>query len=212
MELPSQEALIIFSGYPEPGKTKTRLIPALGAEGAAQLQKRLSEHTIKQSEQLLQTRSVTRNIYFAGGDAQLMKEWLGDQLNYFEQAPGDLGVKICSAFADSFAKDRERVVIIGIDCPGVNSDILTTAFESLKDNQLVLGTAADGGYYLVGLQKNAASLALPKLFTNINWGTSEVLAATKSIADDLGLKVVYLKTLRDIDRPEDLDLVDLIEA
>ncbi len=212
MELPSQEALIIFSRYPEPGKTKTRLIPALGAEGAAQLQKRLSEHTIKQSEQLLQTKSVVRNIYFAGGDAELMKEWLGDQLNYFEQATGDLGVKICSAFADSFAKDQERVVIIGIDCPGVNSEILTSAFESLKDNQLVLGTAADGGYYLVGLQKSAASLALPKLFTNINWGTSEVLAATKSIADDLGLKVGYLKTLRDIDRPEDLDLVDLIEA
>jgi len=210
MESSSQETLIIFSRYPEPGKTKTRLIPALGAEGAAQLQKKLSEHTIKQSEQLLQTRSVVRNIYFAGGDAELMKEWLGDQLNYFEQASGDLGVKICSAFTDSFADNQERVVIIGIDCPGVTSDILTSAFESLKDNQLVLGTAADGGYYLVGLQKSAASLALPKLFTNINWGTSEVLAATKSIANGLGLEVGYLTTLRDLDRPDDLDLVDLI--
>ena len=77
---------------------------------------------------------------------------------------------------------------------------------------MVLGAAADGGYYLVGLQKSAASLALPKLFSNINWGTSEVLAATQNIAEDLGLTTGYLKTLRDLDRPDDLDLVDLIEA
>ena len=89
---------------------------------------------------------------------------------------------------------------------------MTTAFETLKDQQLVLGAAADGGYYLVGLQKSSASLALPKLFSNINWGTSEVLAATQNIAEDLGLTTGYLKTLRDLDRPDDLDLIDLIEA
>ncbi|VEP16404.1 conserved hypothetical protein [Hyella patelloides LEGE 07179] len=201
-----KETLIIFSRYPEPGKTKTRMIPALGAEGAANLQRRLSEHTLKQSGDLKQFREIDIVVYFTGGNIDLMQNWLGDDVNYFPQIEGDLGIKMRSAFADNFAKDRERIVIIGIDCPGVDCNILELAFNDLQNNDLVLGAAEDGGYYLIGLSK-----LVPELFIDIAWGTDRVFAQTKSIAEKLDLAVAYLPTLRDIDRPEDLELMKLVD-
>ena len=194
-----KETLIIFSRYPEPGKTKTRMIPALGAEGAANLQRRLSEYTLKQARKLRQLREVEIAVYFTGGNANLMSEWLRDDVNYYQQAEGNLGKKMYSAFIDSFAENNERVVIIGIDCPGVDSNVLNSAFESLQHNDLVLGEAADGGYYLIGLTKS-----IPELFQNIDWGTDRVLKQTKNIAHQLKLDTHYLTTLSDVDRPEDL--------
>lgn len=201
-----KETLIIFSRYPEPGKTKTRMIPALSAEGAANLQRRLSEYTLKQARSLRQFHEVEIAVYFAGGDIDLMRDWLGDDVSYYAQAEGDLGKKMQSAFADSFAKNSKRVVIIGIDCPGVNSNVLNSAFDALLNNDLVLGEAADGGYYLIGL-RNLYS----ELFINIEWGTNRVFVTTHAIAETLNLTIAYLPVLRDIDRPEDLDLIALID-
>lgn len=201
-----KETLIIFSRYPEPGKTKTRMIPALGAEGAADLQRRLSEYTIKQARTLRQLREVEIAVYFAGGDINLMRDWLGDDVSYYAQTEGDLGKKMQSAFADNFNQNKERVVIIGIDCPGVDSNVLNSAFTALKDNDLVLGKAEDGGYYLIGLRN-----FYPELFSNIEWGTSKVFATTKSIAEKSNLTIGFLPVLQDIDRPEDLDLLALID-
>ena len=200
-----KETLIIFSRYPEPGKTKTRIIPALGANGAANLQCRLSEYTLKQARSLRQLREIEIAVYFTGGNADLMQEWLRDDVSYYEQAEGDLGVKMRSAFADSFTKNSDRVVIIGIDCPGVDNNVLNSAFTALQNNDLVLGEAADGGYYLIGLRN-----LHPELFINIEWGTDKVFTTTKYIAEKLGLTISYLPVLRDIDRPEDLDLLSLI--
>ena len=207
-----KETLIIFSRYPEPGKTKTRMIPALGAEGAAELQRRLSEHTLKQARKLRQFREVEIAVYFAGGNINLMQDWLGDDVSYYAQAKGDLGDKMKSAFTDSFARDKKRVVIIGIDCPSVDSNVLNSAFEALQDNDLVLGEAADGGYYLIGLRCRDVPWNVPtELFVNIEWGTNKVFTTTKNIAEKFDLPVAYLPILRDIDRPEDLDLMALID-
>ena len=200
-----QETLIIFSRYPEPGKTKTRIIPALGAEGAANLQRRLSEHTLKQARELRQLREVEIAVYFAGGDVNLMGDWLGDDVDYYTQVEGDLGVKMRSAFSDRFKNNSKRVVIIGIDCPGVDQNILNSAFEALQDKDLVLGEAEDGGYYLIGLSK-----LVVELFIDIKWGTGEVFKTTNHIAEKLNLTIAYLPILRDLDRPEDLDLIELL--
>ena len=200
------ESLIIFSRYPEAGKTKTRMIPALGAKGAADLQRRLSEHTLKQARKLRQFRSIDIVIYFAGGNINLMRQWLGNDVSYCVQAEGDLGVKMQSAMKDLFARKKQRVVIIGIDCPSINTAILETAFESLKNHDLVLGEAEDGGYYLIGLSKLVA-----EMFVGINWGSDRVFADSCAIARSLDLTTAYLPILRDLDRPEDLDLIKLIE-
>ena len=195
------ETLIIFSRYPQPGKTKTRMIPALGADGAAQLQRKMTEHTLNTAKQLLSNRNITIEIHFAGGDIELMRQWLGKDLQYVPQVAGDLGEKMRSAFDRAFSLDGQRVVTIGIDCPDIDSTILNNAFDSLQTHDLTLGSAEDGGYYLIGLNR-----AVPQLFDNINWGTERVLEQTKNIAEKLDLQVHYLPTLSDVDRPEDLAL------
>lgn len=200
-----KETLIIFSRYPKPGQTKTRLIPVLGKEGAANLQRRLTEYTLKQAKELKEFQEIEIAVYFTGENINLMRDWLGKDISYYAQVEGDLGVKMRSAFAESFARKNDRVVIIGIDCPSLNCHILESAFNALKKNDLVLGEAADGGYYLIGLTK-----LFPELFIDINWGTDRVFNQTKAIANILNLTIAYLPIFRDLDRPEDLDLVKLI--
>lgn len=195
------KTLIIFSRYPEVGKTKTRLIPALGALGAAELQQKMTEHTLKTAIALQSSSDIAIQIHFAGGEIQLMREWLGTDFDYIPQTSGDLGTKMRFAFDHAFGLGNQQVVIIGTDCPDLDQEILTTAFNSLEHHDLVLGVAADGGYYLIGLQRT-----IEELFQNITWGTEQVLAQTKNIAQQLKLAVDYLPTLGDVDRPQDLDI------
>ena len=193
------ETLIIFSRYPESGKTKTRMIPALGAAGAAELQRKMTEHTLNNAQQLLSSRDVNIELHFTGGTQQLMAEWLGQDLPYIPQVSGDLGQKMRSAFDRAFNLGNQQVVIMGIDCPDIDQLILNEAFDSLQNNDLVLGVAEDGGYYLIGLNHY-----IPQLFHNIAWGTDQVLDQTNNIAQQLKLDMYYLTTLSDVDRPEDL--------
>ena len=193
------ETLIVFTRYPEPGKTKTRMIPALGAEGAAKLQQQMTEHTINTVRQLLATRNVDVQVHYTGGDRELMTQWLGEDLQYLPQVAGDLGVKMRSALKQALETGTQRAVVIGIDCPDLDRIILSNAFEALKKRDLVLGSAQDGGYYLIGLSR-----LLPQLFDDIPWGTDRVLERTTKIARELKVNYDCLPTLADVDRPEDL--------
>ena len=193
------ERLIIFTRYPEPGQTKTRMIPVLGAHGAAQLQRLMTEATLKTAQEVKLKRCLSLVIYFTGGSLTLMQQWLGEDLTYCSQSPGDLGEKLQSALLDSHNHQMSRVVFIGIDCPDLNADILNQAFADLDTSDVVIGPAVDGGYYLIGLSR-----FVPELFQGITWGTDLVFAQTQKIAQSLDLVVSYLPILRDVDRPEDL--------
>jgi hypothetical protein len=193
------ECLIIFTRYPEPGKTKTRLIPALGAEGAATLQRQMTEHTLDQVKELQAKRLVSVEVYFVGGNQQLMQSWLGTSVIYRQQGDGDLGRRMAIAFQTALEAGKQRVVVIGTDCPDLKAEVMVKAFHALEQHDLVLGPAQDGGYYLIGLCR-----LIPELFTGISWSTAEVLQQTMSIAQRLELAVAYLPRLSDVDRPEDL--------
>lgn len=197
----AQQHLIIFTRYPEPGKTKTRLIPALGSVGAANLQQQMTERTIFQVQELQKTTPISWEVRFAGGNYQLMQEWLGCNLVYHIQGEGDLGARMVRSLAQAFASGAAQVVIIGIDCPGINPDILNQAFEQLQTHDLTLGPATDGGYYLIGLRR-----LIPELFVNIDWGTSQVLQESVDIAENLKITLNYLPILADVDTPEDLPI------
>lgn len=192
-----KDCLIVFTRYPDPGRTKTRLIALLGAEGAAKLHRQLTETVITQVKEL---QDILIQVHFTGGNQQLMQEWLGENLTYQKQTEGDLGQRMATAFETAFNNGMEKVVIIGSDCPTLNDQIIASAFAALSQNELVLGPATDGGYYLIGLKR-----LIPELFSGINWGTSEVLQQTVEIAGNLNLAVAYITTLSDIDRPEDLE-------
>ena len=196
----AEYALIVFTRYPEPGKTKTRLIPALGEEGAAQLQRVMTENTLRQAISLSNRLPVTIEIHFSGATDMQMRTWLGEEHIYCEQASGDLGARLLSAFQQAFTSGKNRVVAVGIDCPQLDAEILRQAFKVLEMSAIAIGPAVDGGYYLIGLNQ-----MIPELFQAIPWGTGDVFAKTVKIAQKLKLSLEQLPMLHDIDLPQDLE-------
>jgi uncharacterized protein len=195
-----QRGIIIFTRFPEPGLTKTRLIPVLGPEGACRLHRELTEKIVAQVQQIKESYPLMVEIHFSGGSREQMAGWLGRDFQYVIQEEGDLGTRMRLAFQKAFRQGWERVVLIGSDLPDLTPAIIQESFDRLTNHDLVLGPARDGGYYLIGLKAN-----LPELFGNpIIWGTREVLKDTLISANRLGLKTALLTRLRDVDRPEDL--------
>ena len=196
--------LIIFTRYPEPGTTKTRMIPKLGVEGAAELQHQMTRHILTRVTEFSGLHPPSIEVRFEGGNKDLMEAWLGAGFDYAFQGKGDIGLRMGRAFKDGFGNGYESVVIIGSDIPDIAADIIQKAFAGLENHDLVLGPAGDGGYYLIGMQKTALSQANPQLFNGIRWGTDGVLSQTLAVAKKLGLNYILLDTLDDVDRPEDL--------
>jgi len=194
-----KELLIVFTRFPQAGKVKTRLIPALGAEGAARLHRRLAEHAVAQARRLVQLRETLLQIHCAEGEEMEWNRWLGHDLHYTLQVPGDLGTRMAAAFAMAFARGVSSAIIMGSDCPDLTAPILDQAFDTLLEKDLVLGPAGDGGYYLIGLKRHT-----PELFQEVSWGTDQVLARTTDLATHLGIAHSLLPQLDDVDRPEDL--------
>jgi len=200
------ERLIVFTRFPDPGKTKTRLIPELGAKGAASLQRQMTEHIVATAARVSNRPGLTIEIRHEGGNAGLLQEWLGPQFSYRPQGPGDLGRRMARAFEAAFRDSKEATVIVGSDIPGISADIIQQAFEGLQKNDLVLGPARDGGYYLIGLKYTLPAGTYSRLFDGINWGTGHVLSQTLQIAGKSGLGFLLLESLGDVDRPEDLPI------
>lgn len=191
--------LILFTRFPVPGKVKTRLIPALGPEGAAALHRRLVLRTLRTAKAACQAHGVDLEIRFAGDDSGAMEHWLGFQWRFRAQCAGDLGQRMAGAFADSFAEGSPATVIIGSDCPNLTAQGLAEAFSALRAQPAVLGPATDGGYYLIGLTR-----PMPELFQGIAWGTDVVLEQSLNRFSQQGIAPVLLKPLGDVDRPEDV--------
>lgn len=185
--------------YPEPGRAKTRLIPALGAEGAARLHRRLAEAAVAQADRLAALRDISVELRFTGINKSEMIAWLGAGRSYCDQGSGNLGQRLIRAFQAGFDAGAQRVAAIGTDCPDLNAETIGKAFDLLLRSAVVLGPASDGGYYLVGVSR-----PFPELFRGISWGGPDVLAQTVEKAQAHGLNVEFLPVLNDIDRPEDL--------
>ncbi len=198
------EQLILLTRYPEAGVTKTRLIPALGPAGAADLQRRMTAYVLAQAEVLAHARRMAIEVRFEGGTEDHMRASLGDGSCYTRQSGGHIGGRMQRALTDAFNEGVERAVLIGSDIPGITATILAAAFDHLESVDIVLGPAKDGGYYLIGLRHSVWAGVAKELFRNVPWGTERVLAATQEKIDTFGLEAVLLETLADVDRPEDL--------
>jgi len=190
--------IILFARYPEPGTTKTRLIPALGAEGAAALQSAMMAHTLAIIRDLCCDESFEYEVRFAGGDAERLTALYGTA-NYVPQSDGDLGERLDTAVREAYAQGVERVVVIGADCPELDATLLREAFKQLDETDVVLGPAWDGGYFLIGLRQHCL-----ELFQGIEWGTEQVLKQTLERATAAGLTTRPVRRLPDVDYPEDL--------
>ncbi|MGD9064436.1 MAG: glycosyltransferase, partial [Desulfobacterales bacterium] len=111
--------LIIFTRYPQPGTTKTRMIPKLGDEGAAELQRQMTEHIVSRVTGNTALRSTSVEVRFEGGNKHLMAAWLGIGFDYSPQGNGDIGIRMSRAFEDGFGNGYASVVIIGSDIPDI---------------------------------------------------------------------------------------------
>ncbi len=191
--------LIVFLRYPEAGKTKTRLISELGAEGAASLAHELTEHALDVAEAAAAGGEIDVSIWFTGCDDSRARELAPGNFSYYEQSGPDLGSRMSVAFEATFSKGYEHVALIGTDCPELDEFVIHEAFDVLNDADVCIGPARDGGYYLIALRAPA-----PGLFEEVPWGSSEVLESTVRAADALGLSAEGLPLLWDVDRPEDL--------
>ena len=195
----TRKTLILFMRYPIAGKVKTRLIPALGAEGAAALHRRLVLRTLRMAKEACRSVPAELEVHFDGSGEQEISHWLGDKVRFVPQCSGDLGDRMSRAFAESFCSGSMATVIIGSDCPSLTPKILVEAFARLTETPAVLGPAQDGGYYLIGLDR-----PMPELFRGVAWGTDRVLVDSLAALEQRRCRPALLKPLADIDRPEDL--------
>lgn len=201
-----RESLGVFAKYPEPGRAKTRLIPALGAEGAAALHDKLVRHTLSNVLMFARDRDVDAEVWTAGCAPASFDERFEPAIPCVGQPDGDLGARMLAAMR-SMLRDSHASVLIGTDCPDLSLGILATAFDALRDADVVLGPACDGGYYLIGLRR-----PLPTLFQDMEWSTPTVLSRTLERAAALGVCVRLLPMLSDVDEPKDLVVWDRVST
>lgn len=187
-------ALIVFARAPVPGRVKTRLAPLLGETGAARLHARLVEKTLRTAraagfgDVYLYCSPGTRGRFFRS-----MQERFGVRLR--SQGPGDLGDRMYRALSR-----HPGAVLIGSDCPALRPSDLRAALRALRAGaDAVLSPAEDGGYPLIGLRR-----ASRRLFDGVSWGSARVLEQTRRRLARLGWRWTELRTLWDVDRPEDV--------
>ena len=186
---PRDVRVVAFARFPVAGTCKTRLIPAVGAEGAAAIHTKLVEICVA----AMRGSGLSIELHTTGAEALAFREWLGGDIAFIDQGEGDLGDRLARAAAPY------PVIFIGSDAPDLDADRLIAAATALANASAVIGPAEDGGYYLLGLNTPA-----PWLFTDMDWGTETVFEETMRRFAAHGITPVVLEPLADVDRPEDL--------
>ncbi len=193
-----RRCLLLFTKPAHPGRVKTRLIGELSANQAAAIHaaflgdvgERLAtgRFHLRTSWALSDGEEVPRDLATAGGD-------------HVAQAPGDLGDRLYAGLATA-AKQFSTVGAVGSDHPELDAETVDDAFQQLEDGaDAVFGPTVDGGYYLIGLRREAVRR---EIFAGVPWSTPSVLEASLDRCQKLGLEVALLPQGHDIDFAEDL--------
>lgn len=190
-------AIAIFARAPLPGGAKTRLIPALGAAGAARLAQRMLDHTLAQAV-AANIGPVTLYCTPDRADPLLIAAAKRHGVALAAQAEGDLGARMHRALVNGLATQAASIVV-GTDCPTLDAAILRHAAQALTNHAAVFVPATDGGYVLAGITQPA-----PGLFDAIAWSTDAVMTQTRTRLAQLGIVAAELAPMHDIDVPADL--------
>nr|WP_137677321.1 TIGR04282 family arsenosugar biosynthesis glycosyltransferase [Parerythrobacter lutipelagi] len=184
----SRITLSIFARWPEPGKAKTRLIPGFGEEGAALIYTKLLAHTVE----VARASGIPFELRVTGAQPDVFKSGLGEDLNVVEQGDGDL--------TDKLSRVTPPALVIGSDCPGLTPAVLWAAHDTLATEDMVIGPASDGGYYLLGYNADARFA-----FEDMEWSTDTVFEETLRRFIAQGIRPAVLPELSDIDTAADLE-------
>ena len=189
--------LLQFAREPVPGQVKTRMIPQLTPIQACDLHRELVVWTC---DQLLEAQLGDVEIAVAGEpfDPLFSRCLTSGVARLSRQRGQDLGQRMHNALRKGLA-DYANVVLVGSDCPGINADYLRLALQGLREVDVVLGPALDGGYVLIAVKRLDA-----RVFEGIPWGTGEVLRRTENALELTGLSWRTLPPLADVDVPGDL--------
>ncbi len=189
--------VVIFAKAPQPGFAKTRLIPALGAERAAELARKMLFNTLHEAlaagigpVELCVTPEVNQAAW------QGMHLPAGIEIS--AQGDGDLGARLARA-SERALGNAGSVLLIGTDCVELSGDLLREAAQALQEHDAVIHCTADGGYALLGFKRFE-----PSLFSDMPWSTDAVAGATIARIGQLGWSLLAGQTLHDVDEPEDL--------
>lgn len=199
----AESALAIFAKAPVPGQVKTRLCPPLTPDEAATLHGSFVLDALERTRTAVTKLKLPIDRYLACAPSstptffKIMEE--RQAVTLLDQVGEDLGARMDGAFQALFAQGHQSVMIVGTDVPSLPLEYYGEAYRLLQTNDLVLGPAHDGGYYLIGLKK-----PVPALFVEVPWSTAEVLRLTRETAERLGLRVALLPDWRDVDTVEDL--------
>lgn len=189
--------LVVFAKAPQAGLVKTRLMPALGAQGAADLARRMLQHTLQQA-MAAQVGPVELCMSPGPDDAA----WAGVEIPAAvlrtSQGDGDLGQRMARA-VERVTASGQSILLMGTDCPALNAARIEEAARALEQHDAALVPVADGGYVLVGLHAPC-----PAIFADMAWSTPSVAAVTLQRMVMLGQRVWVGPTLHDIDEPADL--------
>jgi rSAM/selenodomain-associated transferase 1 len=197
------EVIIIFTKPAVPGAVKTRLVPVLTPEQAAEFHLAALSDTISVAGQA--SEQVEVHVAGGAGDLASLQALHPDHVVRPQLGEG-LGVRLSSAFRDAFASGLERVLILGSDHPSLPAQYLAEAWERLRAADVVFGPSRDGGYYCVAIRSRGWPEAR-SLFEEVPWSTPTVLEASLARARQAGLSVALIPEWYDVDRPEELDLL-----
>lgn len=192
-------AVAVMAKAPIPGSVKTRLVPPLSADQAAELSRALLLDLLQQLRGL---NDAARYLCYAPAHAgDLMGAIAGPDFELVAQRGADLGARMAALFTDLSARGHRNIVLIGGDLPAFPADYLVRAFAYLQapSAPVVLGPSRDGGYYLVGMNR-----PVPEIFQNMAWSHNQVLAQTLAKLGRLGTPARQLPSWFDVDIPADL--------
>ena len=205
-----KHALIIFAKRPIPGRVKTRLVPALTAEGAADLYRCMLHDIVRRTAActglerfLFYEEESEAAAYFAG---------IASGMTCLQQKGVDLGERMAEAFRHVFSEGFHSVAIIGTDSPDLPLYFIENCYEHLRKNRAgaVIGPSEDGGYYLLAMNRLHAGL-----FREVPWSSGEVFSKSMENARTEGIRIDLLPQWYDLDTAEDLvrpGLLDLSNA
>lgn len=193
--------LVVFAKAPQAGLVKTRLMPALGAQGAADLARRMLQHTLQQA--LAATQAADQGpVELCMSPGPDDAAWAGVEIPATalrtDQGDGDLGQRMARA-VERVTASGQSILLMGTDCPALSAARIAEAAQALAHHDAALVPVADGGYVLVGLHAPR-----PAIFADMAWSTPSVAAVTLQRMVMLGQRVWIGPTLHDIDEPADL--------
>jgi len=190
----TRPCVVVFGREPAAGEVKTRLAAGIGGAAAARVYAITLEHTLEAAVE--SGAGVVLSLAAAPSS-----EWgLGIECTIEVQGTGDLGDRMVDAFDRRFSEGEERVIIIGSDCPLITPEHLQAAADALAENDVVLGPAVDGGYWLVAQRRPGVDL-----FSDIPWSSHDTLETTRRRLAGIGAAWTELEELRDVDTREDLE-------